>query len=102
VRQFDAALQDAIREASDGLVGRIRVKSTQAACMSCVQRLEQVKGFPAAHLTDNNPVRPVAQGCFQQIADCHCGYSRLLTARFKSYQVALANVQLGGVFDKQN
>jgi len=38
--------------------------------MSCVQRLEQIKGFPAAHLTDNNPVWPVAQGdAFEPLLD---------------------------------
>ncbi len=71
MRQFDPALQDAICEASDGLAGRIGMEGTETPCMSCVQRLEQIKGFPTAHFSDNNCVWSVTQSSFQQVADCY-------------------------------
>src|SRR5258708_5676915 len=78
------------------------MEGTEATCMPCVQRLEQIEGFPTTHLAHDDSVRPVPQRCLQQVADGHGWQSGLFPAGFKPHEVALANVEFRYVFDKEN
>jgi hypothetical protein len=102
VRQLDPALQNAVREASDGLAGGIGMKRTEATSVPCVQGLEQIKGFSTTHFADDDSVRPVAQSGLQQVADGHGWQSSLFAAGFQSHQVGLSDVQFSRVLDQQN
>src|SRR5207237_942755 len=69
VRQPDVSGQDAVRKPRERLLGGVRVDGAEAAEMTCVERLEQVEGFGAADLPDEDAVRAVAQRRAQQIGD---------------------------------
>src|SRR5438552_11246206 len=78
------------------------MEGTETPSMSCIQRLQQIKGFPTTHLAHDDSVRPVAKRCLQQVADGHGWQSGLFATGFKPHEVALANVEFRRVFDKEN
>ena len=69
MRQADVGGQDAMRQPRQCLLGGVRVNRAQAAEMAGVQRLQQVERFRAAHLADQDPIRPVPQRGPEQVGD---------------------------------
>src|SRR4029434_22722 len=70
-----------MREPREGLLGVVRVDCRQAAEMSSVERLEKVERLRTANLTNEYPVRTMAQCRSHQIGDRHCGHRLLLAER---------------------
>ena len=60
VRQSDIGGQDAMGEAGEGLLGLVCMDGAHAAEVPRVERLQQVKGFRAADLSDEDAVGPMA------------------------------------------
>src|SRR4029077_3435554 len=70
--------------------------------MSGVEGLQQVESFAATDFANNDSVWPVTKSSLQKITDRNCWYAGLFTPRFKSNQIALADVQFSRVFDEEN
>ena len=63
-----------------------------------VEKLQQIEGLPA----EQDVVRPVTEGRFQQVADGHSRKSVLWRSRFESHQVRMGKVNLRGILDQKN
>ena len=70
--------------------------------MPGVQELQEIEGFAAANLPENDAVRAMAESSFEEIADGHCRKAVLLPACFKSDEVLLREVNLGSVLNHKN
>ena len=57
IRQVDAALKHARREARQRLHAGVRVNCRQRAGMTCVQRLQQVERLGTTHFANHNAIR---------------------------------------------
>src|SRR5438270_10631627 len=74
--------------------------------MPCVERLEQVEGFGATDLADQDPVRAMPERRAQQIGDRDGRQRRLLAerrlraSRLESDEVRLLDHDLGRLFDQ--
>ena len=51
VRQLDAALQNAAREAGEALSGRVGVDGGQCPRVACIEKLQKIERLAAANLT---------------------------------------------------
>ena len=74
------------------------------AVVASVHRLQHVEGLLAAHLTDDDAVRPHAQRVLQQVAlrDRLPAVRAVIRARLQPHHVRLAQRQLGRVFDRDD
>src|SRR5688572_31165698 len=81
VRQPDICRQYAVRQASERLLGRVRVNRTQAPEMTGVQRLEEVERFGAADFPHENAIRAVTQRGAEEVRDGDRGQRSLLAER---------------------
>ena len=70
--------------------------------MAGVERLQQVKGLAAAHLAQENPIRPHPQRRLEQVANRDGRHARLLAPGFQAHEVALVDLKLGGVLDNDD
>ena len=61
VRKTNIGRQDTVRQARERLLRGVRVDGAQAAEMAGVERLQQIERFGAAHLADQDAIRPVTQ-----------------------------------------
>ena len=108
VRQSDVGGQDAVREARQGLLSRVRMDGAHTAEMSGVERLQQVKGFRAAYLAHEDAVGPMAQRRAEQVRDGDGRQGRLLAEgrlrapRLEPHQVRFVDRDLGGLFDQDD
>ena len=66
--------------------------------MTCVQCLQQVKGFAATNLSHNYSVWPVAKRGLEQISDADCRNAVLLSAGFKANKIGLSDADFCSVF----
>ena len=57
--QTDICRQDAMCEARECLLRRVRVNGAKAAEMTRIQRLQQVESFAPSDVSDENAIRPV-------------------------------------------
>src|SRR5262245_153345 len=96
VRQAGIRGQDAMREARQRLVRGVRVDGRQAALMSGVEGLQEIKCFGTANLTDKNAVGSVAERRLDQVGD-RDGRQRSLVAerrlcppRFEAQEIRLS------------
>lgn len=71
----------------------LRAPQTQTA-VPCVKELQKIESLPSTNLTPNDPIRPVTQSCFQQVAHCDGRYAVLLPARFESKNIVFLNLYL--------
>ena len=69
MRKADVRGQHAVRQASERLLGGVRVNRAQAPEMTGVQRLEEVERFGAAHLAHQDAIRAVTQRGAQEVGD---------------------------------
>src|SRR5436309_2753085 len=102
IGQVDGRLECATHEARDGVVSGIGVDGAESSGMAGVQSLKKIEGFPSPDFTDDDAVRPVAEGGSQQVPNRHCWSIRLLSPGFKPNQVALANADLCRFFDEDD
>src|SRR5437773_12197859 len=71
----------------------------ESAAMSRIEQLEQVESLSTPNFTEDDAVRPMSEGRFQQLADGHRGESVLLRTSLKAHHVALTNPDFGRVLD---
>ena len=70
--------------------------------MPRVQELQEIEGFASANLPQNDTVRAMAEGCFQEIANGHCRKAVLFPACFKPDEIFLRQLNLGRVLDDEH
>jgi hypothetical protein len=102
VRQLHAALQNTTREARETLLRGICVDGAETPGVTGVKELQEVESLSASDLTQDQSVRAVAKGCFQEIADGHCRKAILFAAGFKADEVFLRQLKLGRIFDNED
>src|SRR5690242_20348760 len=78
MRQPGVGRQYAMSQPHKGLIRRVRVDCAQAAQMSGVEGLQQIKRFGAAYLSDKNPIRPMSQRGSDQFRNRHRWQRQLL------------------------
>ncbi len=68
--------------------------------VASVERLEKIKGFPAPHFAQDDPIGPVAKGRPQEIPDRDRRQAGMIATGFEAHQVGLVDLDLGPVFDE--
>ena len=99
IREFNPTLKDAARKPSETLLGRVRMDGRKTARMTCIEKLQEIESLAATYLAKDDPVRAVAEGCLQQVADAHCRKAVLWLACLKTDEIVLTHLNFGGVFD---
>ncbi len=97
-RQRIAAHGDHALDAADGLARAVGVQRAHRAVVARIHRLQQVECLGAAHLADDDALRPHAQAVLDQVA--HGDRALALKVRrtgFKTHGVRLLQLQLGCV-----
>ena len=92
IRKLNSALEDAARKPSETLLGRRCMDGRETARVTGIEKLQEIKSLAATYLTKNDPVRAVAEGCLQQIADAHCRKAVLWLACLKTDQIVLIHL----------
>src|SRR5260370_37785472 len=70
--------------------------------MTRVQALQEIECLTAAYLTEDDPVRAVAEGCLQEVTDANARLAVLWVVGLKADKVVLVHLDFGGVFDQEN
>src|SRR5207302_1697692 len=84
----------------DRVLWAVGVHGCHAAVVAGVHRLEHVERFGGAAFADDDPVGPHPQGVDDQVPDGDGAATfHVRAAGFQGDQVALAELQLGGIFD---
>jgi hypothetical protein len=99
IREFNPTLEDAARKPSETLLGRRCMDGRETARVTGIEKLQEIKSFAATYLTKDDPIRAVAEGCLQQVADAHCRKAVLWLARLKTDKIVLAHLNFGRVLD---
>ncbi len=81
MRETHVRREHAVRQTREGLLGRVCMDGAGAPEMAGVQRLEEIEGFGAAHFTDEDAVRSVAQRGSEEIGDGDGRKGRLVSNR---------------------
>jgi hypothetical protein len=108
VRQSNVRCQYAMGKAREGLFCGVRVNRAETAEVSGVQSLQQVERFGAAHLANEDAIRPMPKGRTKQVRDgdgrqrCLLAERWLCTPRFQSNHVRLAQVNLCGLLNQDD
>ena len=63
--------------------------------MPGVQELQEVECLTAAYLTEDDPVRAVAEGCLQEVTDANGRQAVLWLPGFKADKVVLVHLNFG-------
>ena len=99
IREFNPTLKDAARKPSETLLGRRCMDGRETARVTGIEKLQEIERLAATYLTKDDPVRAVAEGCLQQVADAHCRKAVLWLARLKSDEIVLTHLNFGRVLD---
>ena len=91
------ALHGTARQPREGALGVVRVDGGQGSAVAGVEGLQQVGGFAAAHLADDDVIGPVPQGVAHEVADRDGPL--LQPARLEPDAVRRINPQLKRVLD---
>ena len=67
-----------------------------------VQKLQEVEGFATTDFAQENPIGPVPQCRFQEIADRYRRHTVLCLPSLKAHQVRLRQLNFGSVLDQQD
>src|SRR6266566_3958530 len=101
IGQVHVALQYTAREPSKALPCRRGMDSRETAGVPCVEELQEIEGFSSAYFTQDDSVRPVTEGGFEEIPDGDGRQAILRLPRFETDQVVLVHVNFRGVFDEE-
>src|SRR5262245_26108522 len=82
MRQTDVRSQHTVRESGEGLLGAVGVDRRQTSEVTRVEGLEKIERFRAANLTNDDPIRTMAQCRSHQISD-RDRWHRLLLAEWR-------------------
>ena len=94
-----------MRQARQGLLGGVCVDRAQTAEMARVQRLQQVERLSAAHLADEDAIRPMTKRGPEQVGDGHrrqwrsCPQRRLSAPGLEPKDVRFVQVNLRRLLD---
>jgi hypothetical protein len=99
IREFDSTLKDATRKPGEALLGRCRVDCRETPRVTCIEKLQEIERLTAPYLTENDPVRAVSEGGFQQVTDAHSRQSVLGLPGLKTNQIVLIHLNFRCVFD---
>ena len=80
----------------------VGVKRRERPGVSGVERLQQIEGFPAANLTQEDAVRSQPERRLQKIANRDRRQTWLLAAGLEPNQIRFSDLDLGGVFDQDD
>ena len=92
IREFNSTLKDATRKPGETLLGRRCMDGREAAGVTRIEKLQEIERLTATYLTENDPVRAVAEGCFQQVTDAHCRQAVLRLPRLETNQIVLIHL----------
>ena len=67
--------------------------------MTGIEELQEIESLAAAYLPENYPVRPVAEGGLEEVADAHRRQAVLCLPGLETNQVVLIHLNFGCVFD---
>src|SRR6266853_5995924 len=70
--------------------------------MPCVEELQEIEGLSSAYFTQDDSVRPVTKGGFEEIPDGDGRQTILRLPCFETDQVVLVHVNFRGVFDEED
>src|SRR5229473_3656449 len=70
--------------------------------MTRVEELQEIECLTAANFTEDDPVRAMAERCFQKVTDAHSRQSVLWLPGFKADKIVLVHLNFGRVFDEKN
>ena len=70
--------------------------------MTRIKELQEIECLTAAYLTEDDPVWPMAEGCFQEVTDAHSRQAVLWLPSFKADKVVLVHLKFGRVLDEEN
>src|SRR5262245_49600258 len=108
MRQTNVRSQHTVGESGEGLLGAVGVDRCQASEVTRVECLQKVERLRAANLTDDDPIRPMAQCGSHQVRDRDRGHRlllaewRLSSSRFEANEVGLLNTDLRYLFNQDN
>jgi hypothetical protein len=66
------------------------------------QELQQIERLSSTDFAENDPIWPVTEVSFQQLADTHRWNAVLGLASFKAHKVVMVHLDFGSVFDEQD
>ena len=64
--------------------------------------MQEIERLASANLPQNDTVRAMSEGCFQEIADRHSGKAVLFAACFEPNEILLRQSNLGRIFDHEH
>jgi hypothetical protein len=99
IRKLNSALEDTTRKTGKSLLSRRCMDGRETARVTGIEKLQEIKSLAAAYLTKDDPVRAVAEGSLQQVADAHCRKAVLWLARLKTDEIVLTHLNFGRVLD---
>src|SRR5713101_6957125 len=67
IRKLNSALEDAAREPGKSLLGGRCMDRREAARVTCIEKLQEIKSLASTYFTKDDPVGAVAKGRFQQV-----------------------------------
>ncbi len=102
IGQVHAALQNAAREAGQGLPCGSCVHGGKASRMSGVEKLQQIEGLATTNFTQDQTIGPMAKRCLQKIPNGDGGQTVLRLPRFETDKVVLAHMNFRGVLNEEN
>src|SRR5580700_9625828 len=102
IRDVYSALQNTACETGEALLRRVCMDGGQRAGVPSVQELQKIECFGTANFPENDPVRAVPEGSFQEIANGHCRKAILFAARLKPDEVFLRQLNLRRVFNDEH
>src|SRR5262249_35098961 len=108
MRQTDVRSEHTVRESGKGLLGAVGVDRREASEVTSVECLEKVERLRTANLTNDDPIRTMAQCCSHQVRDRDRGHRlllaewRLSSSRFEANEVGLLNTDLRCLFNQDD
>ena len=102
-REIDAGHRHHALDAAERVARRVRVHGRQRAVVARVHRLQHVERLGAAHLADDDAVRPHAQAVAHEVALGDLAFAfDVRRPRFEAHDVRLLQLQLGRVLDRDD
>ena len=67
--------------------------------MTCIEKLQEIESLASTYFTQDDPVRTVAKGRFQQVTDAYCRKAVLWLPSLETNEIILVHLNFGRVFD---
>src|SRR5690242_8991349 len=70
--------------------------------MARIEELQKIECLTSTYLTEDDSVWPMAESCFQEVADAYGRQAVLWLPSFKADKVVQVHLNFGCVFDEEN